>query len=367
MEAQQLQVTINSSIREAMAVLDKYGKGIAFIIEEDGRFVDTVTDGDIRRAILKSIKITQPLRKLIDNKGVHTPLTAHEDEDSEIVLAKMKERRVLQVPVLNSEGKIVSMLTREELTESDIDLQAVIMAGGFGTRLHPLTDDTPKPMLPVGDKPLIEHIVASLRNAGIKNLNITTHFMPEKIIDHFEDGSRFGVNVSYVNETTPLGTAGALSLMEEPTEPILVMNGDILTKIDFRALLAFHKEHQADMTICVRQYEFQVPYGVIECEGHNVRKLTEKPSYSFFVNAGIYLLEPKLHAKIPSDTKFDMTQLVDQVMVEGGTVASFPIIEYWMDIGQHADYRKANDDANAGQLDHAIPAAPATTGQNKLI
>lgn len=367
MEAIQLQVNVGGTIRDAMAVLDKHGKGIAFIIDDEDRFVDTVTDGDIRRAILKGIKITHPLRKLIENKGEHFPLTAHIAEDPDTVLAKMKERRVLQVPVLDDSGRIASMLTLEELKETNIDMQAVIMAGGFGTRLHPLTDDTPKPMLKVGDKPLIEHIVGSLRNAGIKNLNITTHFMPEKIIDHFEDGSRFGVSVNYVNETTPLGTAGALSLMEEPTEPVLVMNGDILTKVDFRALLSFHKEHRADMTICVRQYEFQVPYGVIECEGHQVTQLTEKPSYSFFVNAGIYLLEPKLHSKIPSDTKFDMTQLVDQVIAEGGTVASFPIIEYWMDIGQHADYRKANADAESGHLDHPIPAAPASTGQNKLI
>jgi NDP-sugar pyrophosphorylase family protein len=218
------------------------------------------------------------------------------------------------------------------------------MAGGFGKRLLPLTQNTPKPMLPIGEQPLMERMIGQLRDAGIHRVNVTTHFEPEKIRDYFGDGERFGVNLNYVSEERPLGTAGALRLIETKKEPLLIINGDILTRVDFRAMLDFHREHQADLTVGVREYDFQVPYGVIETEGARVTGVNEKPVYKFFVNAGIYLLQPALDEFIPKDERFDMTDLIEKLIAAGRTVASFPIMEYWLDIGRLADYERAQED-----------------------
>ncbi|MCG9894057.1 MAG: NTP transferase domain-containing protein, partial [Fimbriimonadaceae bacterium] len=215
----------------------------------------------------------------------------------------------------------------------------------------PLTEETPKPMLPVGGKPMLEHIVENLSSSGIRNVAITTHYRAEKIVDHFQDGGRFGVDVSYVHESQPLGTAGALGLMDKPHAPLLVMNGDILTNLNFRALLEFHRTHHAEMTVCVRQYEVSVPYGVVEGTDELVERIVEKPTLRFFVNAGVYVLEPQVHAMIPPGVKFDMPQLVEMLTSEGRRVANFPILEYWLDIGQHGDYAEAQVVAKSGRLD----------------
>jgi len=222
----------------------------------------------------------------------------------------------------------------------------VIMAGGFGTRLRPLTDDTPKPMLPIGGKPLMERTIEGLQKSGISRINVTTHYLQEKITRYFGTGSRFGVELRYVSEDEPLGTAGALRLMEDVNEPLLVMNGDILTKVDFRSLLKFHQEQKAALTVAVRQYDVQVPYGVIEAEKGIVTGLQEKPRFNFLVNAGIYLLEPSARRCIPDGEPYDMTDLIAHLLERGETVAGFPIMEYWLDIGKHDDFRKAQQDVS---------------------
>jgi NDP-sugar pyrophosphorylase family protein len=250
-----------------------------------------------------------------------------------------------QIPVLDNEDRVVDLVMLDDLIPiQDLPLQAVIMAGGMGTRLRPLTEDLPKPMLPVGGKPLMELVIKQLRQVGIRRVNVTTHYKPEKISDHFGDGSAYGVELNYVNEDKPLGTGGALGLMDAPTETMLVINGDILTQVDFRAMLAYHRENRADMTVAVRQYDIKVPYGVIECVGVQVCALKEKPQMHFLVNAGIYLLEPKVYEFIPSGEHFNMTDLIQRLLDSNHTVVSFPIIEYWLDIGQLADYEQAQND-----------------------
>jgi NDP-sugar pyrophosphorylase family protein len=214
----------------------------------------------------------------------------------------------------------------------------------------PLTEETPKPMLRVGERPLMELIIGQLRQAGIRQVNVTTHYLPEKIRDHFGNGESFGVNLTYVNEQTPLGTAGALGLMHAPTEPILVINGDILTQVDFRSMLHYHREHRADMTVGLRAYEFEVPYGVVECDQSRVTAITEKPNMRFFINAGIYLLEPSAYAYIPGGEKFQMTDLIQELLDRKRTVVGFPIREYWLDIGKHEDYERAQSDVKDGRV-----------------
>jgi NDP-sugar pyrophosphorylase family protein len=231
-----------------------------------------------------------------------------------------------------------------------VALSAVIMAGGYGTRLRPLTDDMPKPMLPVGDRPLLERTVRRLREAGIQDVRVTTHYLGDRIASHFGDGKAFGVDITYLNEDRPLGTAGALALVNRPAGPLLVMNGDILTNLNFHALLAFHREHRADATVAVRKYDLTVPYGVVECEGTQVKALQEKPTERFLVNAGIYLLEPTVLGCIPPGERFDMTELIQVLLQQGRTVVSFPIVEYWLDIGRAEDYERAQSDVETVRL-----------------
>lgn len=342
----------DQSIRDALTVIDRNRRGIALVLDDRQHLLGTLTDGDLRRAILAGAALDTPLKVALERKGNAAPVTARVDADHATLLSTMRERVIRHLPLLNEDGAVAGLVTLDELLPDEvIPLQAVIMAGGFGKRLHPLTESLPKPMLPVGDKPVMELLVNQLREAGIQTVNVTTHFEPEKIKDHFGDGSNFGVAMNYVSEESPLGTAGSLRLLEGSNEPLLVINGDILTQVDFRAMLAFHREHKADVTVAVRQYDFQVPYGVIECVGSMVRTVHEKPVFNFFVNAGIYLLEPSVRECIPEGERFDMTDLIDHLLAKQRPVASFPIVEYWLDIGQHADYQQAQEDVRSGKFE----------------
>jgi NDP-sugar pyrophosphorylase family protein len=205
-------------------------------------------------------------------------------------------------------------------------------------------------MLPIDGRPLLEHIVGQLRTAGVKKVNITTHYKAQVIEDHFRDGKEFGLDISYVDEKQPLGTAGALSLMEHSDEPVLVINGDIVTRVDLRAMLDFHTEHRAQMTVAVREHNVKVPYGVVSMSGVDVSSIVEKPVHRFLINAGIYLISPDSCRKIPYGKKFDMPELIQQLLDEGHRVIGFPIQEYWLDIGHVDDYTRAQADARLGEL-----------------
>jgi len=253
---------------------------------------------------------------------------------------------VHHLPLVTADGQVQGLLLRSDLTATLAPaLWAVIMAGGIGSRLRPLTDSVPKPMLPVGDRPLLERTVERLRRAGIQEVRVTTHYLGDRITNHFGDGRAFGVHIEYLPEERPLGTAGALAKLRDIQSPLLVINGDILTGVDFQAMLAYHQEYRAAATVGVRQVELQVPYGVVECTGPQIRRLSEKPVEKLLVNAGIYLLEPSVLAFIPDNERFDMTDLIQRLLEEGRTVVSFPIVEYWIDIGQPADYERAQLDA----------------------
>ncbi|MBN1877188.1 MAG: nucleotidyltransferase family protein [Anaerolineae bacterium] len=349
-----LLVNAKYSIHDVMACIDRNVQGIALVVDTEQRLIGTITDGDIRRAILAGISLDRPVAELLARKAnsiYSSPITAPVNTQRSKLLAMMQEHSVRQIPLLDAQGRVVDMVTLGELLpEQMLPIQAVIMAGGFGTRLHPLTEEIPKPMLPVGDKPLLEHTIEQLQRVGIQQVNITTHYHSEKIIEHFGDGQAFGVNINYVSEEQPLGTAGALGLMQEPSEPLLVINGDILTRVDFRAMLAFHHKHKADLTVGVRQYALQVPYGVLECEGTYVQQLREKPTYQFLVNAGIYLLEPTVYHYIPREQRLDMPELIALLLADRRPVVSFPIVEYWLDIGQHIDYQQAQEDMRNGKI-----------------
>ena len=341
-----LLVRFDQTVRDAMTKIGEGSLGITLLVDQDSIFVATITDGDVRRAILRGVSLDGPVTDIVQVGRVFGPsVTALADTPPEECLKIMEEAKIKHLPILDADSHVIDLFTGDDPVVNELEMvDAVIMAGGFGTRLRPLTVDTPKPMLQIDGQPLMERTVHNLRDAGIQNISVTTHYKPEKIVEHFGSGSRFGVSISYLAEETPLGTAGALGLVEETNKPLLVMNGDILTMVDFRSLIRFHREQGADLTIGVRQYDVQVPYGVVQANEDRVTALQEKPKLEFLVNAGVYLVEPKALAQIPTGERFDMTDLINKLLSRGQTVVSFPIVEYWLDIGRLDDFNRAQVD-----------------------
>lgn len=325
-----------------MQLIDRGGIGIALLVDAQGVLQRTITDGDLRRAILKGCDLNSTLRDLPRNE--QPSITAPADTPAEEQQWLMRTNGIRHLPLLNQDGTIAGLAQATEFDAGQLPLQAVIMAGGFGTRLRPLTDATPKPMLQIGGKPLMQRTIENLQRAGINRIHVTTHYLPEKITGHFGNGHQFGVDINYVREDVPMGTAGALRLLDHIDEPLLVINGDILTQIDFGSLSRFHQAHEAMLTVAVRQYDVQVPYGVVESTDGIVRSLQEKPRFHFQVNAGIYQLEPSACRHIPRSGRYDMTDLIRALLQNSETVVGFPITEYWLDIGQHDDFRQAQED-----------------------
>ena len=347
-------VNRETTIREAMACIDRNGKGIVLVVDGEHRLLGTVSDGDIRRAILKGVNLDLPVQKMLEeraNTGGHATVIAPLGTSDADLLHLMNKMAVRQIPVLDPDGRVMDMAFLSDLVRDyELPLTAVVMAGGLGTRLRPLTENTPKPMLLVGDRPMLERTIEQLRKAGIRRVDLTTHYKPEAISTHFGNGDEFGVTINYVHEDQPLGTAGALGLLGDSQEPLLVINGDILTHVDFRAMLKYHREHKAALTVGVCRYDLQVPYGVIECRGPDILGVSEKPVMPFLVNAGIYLLEPTVREHIPARKKFDMTDLIQTLIHADRKVVSFPIVEYWLDIGRPGDYERAQEDVRSGRI-----------------
>jgi dTDP-glucose pyrophosphorylase len=349
-EVTELTVDVDASVRAAMERIDSGRAGIALVVDADRRLLGTITDGDIRRAMLADVALDAPVSTLLDRQRAldeqrPVPLTAPAGTPTPELVALMQRYDVRQIPLVDDGGRVESVALLGELVEVEgPPLRAVVMAGGFGTRLGELTAETPKPMLPVGDRPLLERIIEQLRDAGIAHVNLTTHYRADAIAGHFGDGAEHGISIEYVSEAQPLGTAGALGLIESDA-PILVMNGDILTRVDFRAMHRFHDEHAADMTVAVRPYETRVPYGLVELDESRIVGIEEKPLARGFVNAGIYLVKPEVCRLVTPGEPLDMPQLIERLLAEGRNVVGFPLREYWLDIGRLADYEQALADA----------------------
>ena len=335
----------DDSLETAIQVLHSGGNRIALVIDENERLLGTVTDGDIRRAILQHVTMTAPVTEVMNE---HPTIASTQDQRHEI-MALMKSRDLLHIPVVDPHGVLVGLEKLQHLIENpEYDNPVFLMAGGFGTRLRPLTDNTPKPLLEVGGRPILETILGRFIEAGFHNFYISTHYKAEMIREHFGDGSAWGVTIRYVHEEKPLGTAGGLSLLPKnlPELPILMMNGDLLTNINFEFLLDFHQHQKGVATMCVREYDFQVPYGVVQIEKHLVTDIVEKPVHKFFVNAGIYVLDPELVKGVGGGGYLDMPMLLEKQIEAGKRVNSFPIHEYWLDIGRMSEYESAHENYN---------------------
>jgi NDP-sugar pyrophosphorylase family protein len=265
------------------------------------------------------------------------------NQSKEEILNLCISKKIYQVPVVDETGKIVTVYILDELLKpSEYPNKVVLMVGGLGTRLKPLTDNTPKPMLHVGGKPILQTIVEKFASHGFHNIIMCTGYKSNIIQNFFEDGSRFGVNIEYIVEDKRLGTAGALSLLTNyPSEPFFVMNGDLLTNVNFENMLQYHLQNRAKASMCVREYDFQVPYGVVNIEEGLIRSIEEKPVHRFFVSAGIYMLDPSCLDLIPENAYYDMPALFERIVEEGGRAVSFPLREYWLDIGRMEEYERA--------------------------
>jgi dTDP-glucose pyrophosphorylase len=321
------------------------GFGLALVVDGERHLLGTVTDGDVRRAILAGVDLDQPVAKLLEQPRPPksaSPLTAAVGTPDSKLLQMMADSGLRHVPLVDDTGRVEDVAVLDELVRDfELPVTAVVMAGGFGRRLGGLTEEVPKPMLPLGDRPLLEHIVNQLRTAGLRKLNISTHYKGHVIQDHFGDGSDFGVDIRYLDEKEPLGTAGAVGGLEESTEPVLVINGDVVTRLDFRAMLDFHKEHDAEMTVAVRQQEYAVPFGVVDIEGVELTGIVEKPTHRYMINAGVYLLGPEACRSVPLRQRSDMTDLICSLLSRRLKVVGFPVQEYWIDVGNMEDYEQA--------------------------
>lgn len=331
------------TVLDALHVINAAALKVCLIIDEKWHLLGVVTDGDIRRAILNNVELTQSVVAVMNRN----PVTISSKLSRAQLLDVMRAHGILVVPVINDVGQLIGLETWESSAlSSSYDNPVFIMAGGFGTRLRPLTDNCPKPMLKVGSKPILETLITQLVKSGFKNIYISTHFMPELITDYFGDGAAWQANIQYIHEEIPLGTGGAIGLLPAniPDLPLIMINGDILTTVDFNRLLDFHVENQAAVTMCVREYDYQIPYGVITGDGYKVTSMIEKPVHHYFVNAGIYVVSPDIVHSVPKEVRIDMPTLLEQHMENGAHVMMFPIHEYWLDIGRMEDFKRAQSD-----------------------
>ena len=340
-----------TSIREVLECITRSGKQIALVVDPESRLVGLVTDGDLRKAILRGV----PLEAKVEEAMNRMPTVGSAGIESAEALALMRGRSIRHLPVLDSSRKVVDLLLLDDLLAPLPPLKgrAVIMAGGEGRRLRPLTESTPKPLMSVGGKPILEILIERLRQSGIVEILIALYHKSEMIRQRVGDGSRLGVRIDYIEEPIPLGTMGALTLVRERLDaPFFVVNGDILTKCDFRAMWEFHRSQpEVAMTVGVSLHQVEIPYGEFALRGTRVMKVDEKPRKEFPVNAGIYILDPSAVELIPHGQYFDATDLIRLLVSQERPVAAYLIREYWLDVGRHHDLEKANRDAAEGLLD----------------
>lgn len=337
----------DAPVKEAILAIQNSGFQIALVSDGDGRLLGTVTDGDVRRGLLKGFSMEHPAIEIANRDPKFASMALPEQD----LLAILNTHLLRQLPLVGADGRLSGIAHIDTLKNSKPQPKnpVVLMAGGFGKRLRPLTSNTPKPLLSVGDKPLLEAILDSFIQHGFRSYYISVNYLAESIVAHFGDGSRWGIDIKYLREEEPLGTAGALRLLpERPELPVIVMNGDLITRVNFNDLLRFHEETGAVGTMCVREYDMEVPFGVVDLKDNRIRKIDEKPVHRFFVNAGIYVISPEVFDLIPENGRFDMTGLFMEIIGKDMCTTAFPIHEYWLDVGRLDDFERAQADIRNG-------------------
>lgn len=330
------------SLKEAMEALNHSKLHICFVVNDEQKLIGSLTDGDIRRAFLTGATLESAVERFMNQ----TPKSIPDGLTMEEVAKVLDTWGIRQLPVIDDKGRVV----RVETVEKVIHLfqkknRVVLMVGGFGKRLSPLTDNIPKPLLKIAGTPILEHIINRFKELGFYKFTLCVNYRSDMIIDYIGDGSRFGVEVSYIQESEPLGTCGALSLLKEkPTEPIIVMNGDLLTRVNFSELLNFHSKSRSLATMCVREYQIEVPFGVVKCEGSKILSISEKPKEVNLINAGIYVLSPEALDYVEHNKYKDMPTLFDEILKKDQLATCYTTKDYWLDIGRMEDFHRAQAD-----------------------
>lgn len=332
-------ISPQATVGDAIRAIDQSRIQIAIVVDQRGVLLGTVTDGDVRRGLLRGLTTEKSVGLIMNPR----PTTVPDDEPPARVLELMKRTSHRCIPGVDSSGKITRVHHLADFLRSQARTNTVvIMAGGLGSRLNSLTRETPKPLIRVGAKPILENILDNFREYGFRDFFVSVNYKAEMVKAYFGDGSRWGISIGYLEETRRLGTAGSLSLLKaRPEQPLIVMNGDLITKVNFEQLLDFHAEHGAQATMGVREYDLQVPFGVVNLDGDRIMAIDEKPLHRFFVNAGIYVLEPEVLDLVPRDVEYDMTTLFQALSKQGLRTSAFPIREYWLDVGRLDDLERA--------------------------
>lgn len=334
-------LSADATLQEAIRSLDKTGMQIVLVVSPDDTLIGTLTDGDIRRGLLRGLALDSPLVPIIK----HDPLVSPQEMTRDTVLQLMQANRIHQLPVVDEARHLVGLHLWDELmVPRQRPNLMVIMAGGMGTRLRPHTENCPKPLLPVSGKPMLEHIIERAKTEGFQHFVLAIHYLGHMIEEYFGDGSRWGVRIDYLREESPLGTAGAISLLTpHPEKPFLVTNGDVLTDIRYGELLDFHCRHGAVATMAVRLHEWQHPFGVVRTKGVDIIGFEEKPIARSHINAGIYVLDPGALDVLIAGEHCDMPTLFSRVQESGARTIVYPMHEPWLDVGRPDDYEQAND------------------------
>lgn len=350
-------VGIESKIVDAVRVIDKAALQVALIVDSEGTLKGIVTDGDVRRGLLRGIGLDAPV-KLVMNPN---PVTARSDQSTDLAIRQVRQFGMHHLPIVDPEGRLVGLeVLSHDVAGGPRPECAILMAGGLGRRLMPLTENTPKPLLEVGEKPILDHIIFHLAEQGVDTFYISVNYKAEMIEDFCGAGEKWGVKIRYLREESKLGTAGAIGLLsEKPKAPFLLMNGDIMTSVNLRQMFEYHNDARAVATIGAFAHEHQVPYGVLEMENGFVTGIAEKPVIRRYVSAGVYALSPTVLDFVEPGEALDMPELIHRVVDKKMRIAAFPIREYWIDIGRHDDLQRAgvdarNADENAVREDYRV-------------
>jgi len=334
----------DQSIKEAIINLNKSALQIVIVLNKQKKYLGVITDGDIRRGFIRKISLDKSVEKILRKKSTTvTPNTSRES-----VKRIMEDKKILHLPIVNSKGIFQGLHLSDDVI-SNIKNQnlVIIMAGGYGKRLRPLTLKMPKPMLNYKNKPILEHIIKNFNSEGFVNFYITIGYLANKIKNYFKDGSDVGVNIKYIKEKKPLGTAGSLAfVVNKINKPIIVCNGDLLHKINIQEMLNFHNKKKAFATMAVRDHKVDNPFGVVNTIGSRINGFKEKPVKRYYVNAGIYIFNPKILKYLKKNIKIDMPELFKILIKKRKKALIFPAYENWTDIGTYAEFKKINKTSN---------------------
>lgn len=331
----------DSSIRDVLRLIDRYGRGIAVVVGRDRKVVGTVSDGDVRRAILRGVDLDESVR---DVMNIH-PVVVRKGTSPEVLGRIVSEQKIRQIPVVDRRGRFETLwfMDQQSIHSPVYDTPVVIFAGGVGRRLRPVTLQVPKALLPVKGRPILGRLLEHVASLGFRNVHLCVGYKAPMIRGKFGDGKSLGLDLRYVKERNPRGTAGALSMIREIDQPeVIAMNGDLVTEVDLRRMLEFHQDHRNAATIGVKTYALEIPYGVVELYHDRVLGLQEKPQHRVFVNAGLYVLSSQILRDVPRRGRYDMTDLIHQQIGRGRRIGSFPIHEEWSDVGRLEDLQRVN-------------------------